>query len=40
MNKVSAVKLSAQGLELYYDNSNYLLFQPLMHRPSPSFVPH
>lgn len=40
MNKVSSVKLSAQGLELYYDNSNYLLFQPLMPSPTPSFVPH
>jgi hypothetical protein len=39
MNNVFAVKLSAQGLELHYDSSDYLLFQPLLTSPSPSIAP-
>jgi hypothetical protein len=40
MNKVSAVKLSSQGLELHYDTSHYLLFQPLLNRSAPPITPH
>ena len=40
MNKVFAAKFSSQGLELHYDNSHYLLFQPLLALPAPSITPH
>lgn len=40
MNKVFAVKFSSQGLELHYDTSQYLLFQPLVNRPAPPITPH